>query len=150
LPSEQLQLDAILSDRAEEIAALDRRLGLVDETKLTRPLVPSDRKVELVTKASVDLLLELDELVHAHRDDRVTIENWQGQQANEVLGNVNHAFPGPRRLGRRNERTDVDSLPLAQLWLDWWGDRDGLDAVRAAAVTTTLWDRADRLEPARK
>jgi hypothetical protein len=133
--AESLQLDAILTSQAADVASVDPMLGLVDQARLTERVAPVDRGVALMTPAAAAALTALDELVHEQRETQVTL---RGDVV--LLGDVQY-LPGPLRdVGgaRRADGEAVASPPLGEIWLDWERDRsralrdaDDLELVRA-------------------
>ena len=132
---ERLQVDAILSGGDDEFAELDHRLGLVDPAQLTRPAAPRKLGATLMSAAAIAALVDLDDLVHLHREERITIPVWEGEEQ-QLLGNV-RSFPHPiARFGA----SSLSEPPLWELWRDWDArrsaasrDADGFELARALA-----------------
>ncbi|MBE9178027.1 DUF4132 domain-containing protein [Oculatella sp. LEGE 06141] len=126
-------LTGILQSETE--ATLTDALGLVQVAALT-PIAPPQviTATQIVTTPAVNCLLALDELIHQHRQTPVKII-WNGEEE-ELLGNLKWKFPhvDPKRSPAEN----LEHLPLSDVWLNWWRDRDaalrdvdGLELIRA-------------------
>jgi hypothetical protein len=79
----------------------------------------------------------LDELVHKHGTQAVSLETWQGARE-ELLANITWGFPTPSPGVSAKE--DAARLPLREVWERWYRERpksmrdaDGLELVRALA-----------------
>jgi hypothetical protein len=128
-------LTGILQSETE--ATLTDALGLVQVEELTPITSPQViTAIQVVTPAAESCLLSLDELIHQHRQTPVKII-WNGEEE-ELLGNLNWNFLhiDPQRSSEEN----LERLPLSDVWLNWWRDRDdalrdvdGLELVRAIA-----------------
>ncbi len=134
---ESRQLDAIL-DAGRRRATLDDALGLMDPAARTKPVPPRPRKRKFMTPAATALIEALDEWIEAHRETAVSIELWNGERKEELLGNIGWAFPAPKAELPVEE--DLARLPLREVWETWWSSRpkslrdtDGLEALRACA-----------------
>ena len=93
------QLDAILGAATDqEPPTLDDALGLLRGHSRPRPIPPRDIAFAATTPAATNLLLSLDEEIHANREVEVTYETF-GNETTELLGNITHFFPHPNRLG---------------------------------------------------
>jgi hypothetical protein len=132
---ERRYMDELLREERREWT-LDDALGLMDPAGLTPPAAPKKRKVAFVTPAAVACLKALDELIHEHREEPITVETYQGEQT-ELLGNASWHFPAPDR--NQPPAEEAARLPLRELWDAWWRDRpkvlrdkDGCELVRAA------------------
>ena len=135
--AEERQVRAVLSEKAVEIANLDYRLGLVDEAELTAPSVPRERNVRLTSPAADEALTSLDQLMHEQREQRVTVELWDGPHE-ELLGNL-PSLCGPFDHWPPTSAPQ-DRPPLWELWSRWEAQRptetrdtDGFELARAAA-----------------
>ncbi|HBO43080.1 MAG TPA: hypothetical protein DD670_03930, partial [Planctomycetaceae bacterium] len=143
---EQTQVDAIVGATAEQVT-LDNALGLMDPAERTPLVAPKARKVQFVTKAAVECLQSLDELVHKHRETPVRYNRW-GEEVEELLGNIEYGLPWPD--WNQPPETSTNGLPLLDLWRQWLAsrpksqrDKDGLELVRTQAwfdLTETEWD----------
>ncbi len=131
-PTETQLLTSILQSEAE--ATLTNALGLVQAADLT-PIAPLPviTATQIVTPAAENCLLALDELIHEHRQTPVKRPQ---QNSEELLGNLTWNFPhiDPKLSAAEN----LEHLPLSDVWLNWWRDRDaslrdidGLELVRA-------------------
>ena len=134
---EATMLEAVLS-RGKNVATLDDALGLCDISARTKPQPPKRHKVKFATKAAGESIKALDDLIHAHRETSIEIEQ-AGDEKTELLGNVHWGFPYVN-LDTPVEK-DVTRLPLIELWTSWWEkrpeklrDADGLELVRAVAI----------------
>ena len=130
-------LDAILS-QGQDVATLDDALGLCDNSARTKPVRPKRHKVVFVTKAAEACLESLDDLVHAHRETPIELEEHH-DRGTELLGNVRWGFPSPKNNTPIEE--DIARLPMADVWKKWYDqrpkklhDKDGLELVRAKAI----------------
>ncbi|MBD1909122.1 DUF5724 domain-containing protein [Leptolyngbya sp. FACHB-8] len=128
-------LTAILESKAE--ATLTDALGLVQVQDLTpiAPL-PTIAATQIVTDSATSCLSALDELIHEHRQTPVKI-SWNGEEE-ELLGNLTWKFP--QIDPKLSQEQNLERLPLSDVWLNWWRDRDeatrdvdGLELVRAIA-----------------
>lgn len=121
--------------QSETEATLTNALGLVQVEELT-PIAPPhvETATQIVTNAAVNCLLALDELIHDHRQTPVKVI-WDAEEE-ELLGNLTWKFP--RINWKRSPEENVERLPLSDVWLNWWRDRDaplrdgdGLELIRA-------------------
>ncbi|MGY2895552.1 DUF5724 domain-containing protein [Deinococcus sp. UYEF24] len=91
---------------------LTNGLGLFDPEKLAPLPMLQGRAHDYPqeVRRGAELLTSLDALIHAHREDPLTGEGWDGKDT-ALLGTVL-----PWQL--RQEPT-----PFSELWLEWWRDR---------------------------
>lgn len=135
LKGEQSQIDAIL-DSNRKTFTLDDALGLMDPRGRSKPVAPKKRKAPAVTAATPKLIQSLDELIHAHRKDKVRHKTLRGQEEEELLGEIVYGFPSPNV--EKPIEQQLDALPLRSVWEDWYRnrpaslkDKDGLELLRA-------------------
>lgn len=124
-----------LTGEQEKPPTLEDALGLMNADQRTS--VPQLRKQEitLVTTASMQALVGLDELIHQNREKVASYAYLSG--ARDVLvGNMH-----PAHIGLPNPRADTDihfeQVPLGRIIREWWQQRpaelrdaDGLELVR--------------------
>ena len=137
---ERQLLDAL--DGADRSAppALADGLGLydpADRTPAARPTVQLSQKI-LVSPAAEACLRALDEMIHQHRSEPVTVERPGGERE-ALLGDLAYGFPLPQHDQPRAE--NLARLPLAKDWQKWLAsrpsrlrDQDGLELLRALAA----------------
>lgn len=134
--TEGVLLDQLLDVEREE-PTLDNGLGLFDPEDCTLRVAPTlpDMPTPLVSDAARVLLSSLKELIAANGTQVVQIAGRDEM----LLGNMQYGFPGPDFA--KTPQEGWETLPLADLWLDWWDTRpaemrdpDGLEIVRALAL----------------
>ena len=135
--AERKHIESVLIARGETVT-LDNALGLADPAERTWPDKPVNRNAILHSPAAVRLVQALDDLVHEHREVRITVESWNDQKEEKLLGELYYGFQCPKD-GLSIEQ-DRARLPLAHIWEDWWVKRgkdtqdvDGLEILRARA-----------------
>jgi Family of unknown function (DUF5724)/Domain of unknown function (DUF4132) len=135
--AERQQIENIENARAEKLS-LDDALGLLNNDGRTWPARPVNRKAILHTPATVRFIAALDELVHQHRETKITYEGWNDQPTEEPLSEVHYSFPNPKP--ELSFEADRARLPLADIWEKFWAERpkdlrddDGFEALRAWA-----------------
>ena len=141
----QILLEGILSEEVEKVS-LDDALGLMNPQKRSKPKPPQSRttlfgrgsKVELGSKAAVEILKSLENLIDQHRTDTVELAYWETKKS-ELLGNVSYGFPNPDPSQPLEQ--DLVRLPLRETWESWWQNRpadlrdpDGFELFRASAI----------------
>ncbi len=136
---ETTQLDAINNVGAEKLT-LENGLGLFDLADRTPVVPPKKRKVKFITDAAVACLKSLDDLVHEHREEVVTIVNYEGNNERHLLGNLGWSFPSPE--WHKAPSASDRECPLQQVWEKWRDKRkrklkdgDGFEIVRAHILT---------------
>ncbi|MEX0654404.1 MAG: DUF5724 domain-containing protein [Phycisphaeraceae bacterium] len=152
---ERALIAPLLGDRVQRPTLKDG-LGLFDPARLTPPRPLHARDTKLASPAALGLLTSLDDFVHAHRETPMTIERSWGDNEQTLLGNAQYCLTGAAMLGLAGEAEPA--FPLADLWSEWdeqrsaeLRDEDGLELVRAAALTSlinwrgTFEDRGDLL-----
>ncbi len=87
-------------------------LGLFDPARLAPLPVLAERAHDYPkeVRRGTELLTSLDALIHAHREDPLTGEGWDGEDT-VLLGTLR-----PYLLSR-------EPTPFAELWLEWWQKR---------------------------
>lgn len=131
---EQAHFDALAQDKAV-VATLDDALGLLNPADRSPAIPPRDLHAPFFTDAAIACLKSLDELVHEHRETSIKYDTYRGKQE-ELLGNVQWGFPGPRYDKPRDK--EISRLPLAEVWTKWYAERgpklrdaDGFELLRA-------------------
>src|SRR5690606_19297616 len=97
---------------------------------------PQARKVQFFTPAAWACLKSLDELVQKHRNTPLK-DSAKGRENDErLLGACDWWFC--RLYRHKSPAADAESLPLRELWEQWWAerpaaqrDKDGLEILRA-------------------
>ncbi|MBZ0319218.1 MAG: DUF5724 domain-containing protein [Anaerolineae bacterium] len=117
--AEETALRGILQAE-EKIATLQDGLGLFNPKDRTKPLNPRKLKVQLTTSAAIACLKSLDELIHEHRTEAITVKTWQGEQ--EVLLGDAHSLVYPD--GKLPIPEQVSRFPLRDVWENWWENRE--------------------------
>lgn len=118
--AEETALKGILQ-REEKIATLEDGLGLFNPQERTKPTKPRQQKAQLKTPAAIACLKSLDELIHKHRTESITVTTWQGEQE-VLLGDAHYSVIYPD--GQLPIPEQVSKLPLRELWENWWQNRD--------------------------
>lgn len=138
--AEATQLDVLLgsaSGQTEAYAEMEY-LGLGDPGDRTPARRPADHAIDLCTPAALEVLRRLDDLVHEHRDDEITLTGWDGTPHSVLLGDAyGLGLAWPPRAPAGGE----EPLPLREVWEAWYEsrplearDEDGGDLLRAAVV----------------
>ncbi len=133
---ESALLDQLLDIERKE-PTLDDGLGLFDPKDCTPRVAPTPPNLPtpLVTDAARALLTSLKELIEANGTRAIQIAGRDEM----LLGNMQYGFPEPDFT--KTQAENWETLPLADLWLNWWDarpaemrDADGLEIVRALAL----------------
>jgi hypothetical protein len=119
------------------VVSLGDALGLAERKAMTSVGMLKVKREVLVDSAATRACLNaLDELVHQHRQTPIKTINNQGEEIEVLLGNVTWNFPTAD--SSLSEEENEANLPLADVWLNWWHDRDetcrdedGMELVRA-------------------
>jgi hypothetical protein len=132
---EQTQLDAILGETTDTLS-LENALGLMNPADLSPIVAPRPHEAEFVTPAAVACLQALDALVEEHKNDRVKVQTYRGEQE-ELLGNCQWGLPRPDRS--QPHQKELTKFPLRELFETWFQSRpasqrdaDGFELLRAA------------------
>lgn len=144
---EQGQIDAVLGASAETLS-LDDALGLMNPAERS-PVIPvKSRKVQFLSAAAVACLSSLDELVNENRETPIKFKTWQGEDKEDLLGNVSWGFPSPD--WDKPPEAARENLPLANVWEQWYAerakalrDKDGFELLRAEVwleVSKSEWE----------
>jgi hypothetical protein len=123
-------LTGILQSETEP--TLTDALGLVQLADLTPIALPQNvTPTPVVSEPALACLLSLDQLIHEHRQTPVKIGTEE-----ELLGNLDWRFA--RLDPNLSPESNLATLPLSDVWLNWWRDRpttlrdaDGLELIRA-------------------
>ena len=133
---EQQHIEAILGN--EETLTFDNALGLMDPAKLTPVVSAKRKKVRVTSKASVELVKQLDALVDKHRDEPVVYPRKGDDEVLDTSSNTLGSSYG-LRTPTYGEAPDLKQLPLAEIWTEYWDNRgketrdaDGLEVERAS------------------
>lgn len=96
---------------------LENGLGLFDPGRLAPLPVLQERPHDYPeeVRRGAELLASLDALIHAHREDPLTGEGWDGQN----LDGGDTVLLGTMRPYLLSQ----EPTPFAELWLDWWQNR---------------------------
>lgn len=144
--AEQRTLDALAGSTAPA-PTLEDGLGLFDPRQRTAPRPPRMRRHLLggldhrpfASAASAACLSDLDNLVHQHRTEPITMRDYPSGTREELLGNIRYGFPSPA-IGT-SAAEDAARLPLRAAWEGWWSgrppalrDMDGCELLRARAA----------------
>lgn len=129
---EQTHLAAIEAQASPSAGyTLENGLGLLDPSKRSTGQPPRARKCVFWTPAAKACLQSLDDLIHEHREEPVTIYKQV-----VLLGTVTYGFPHAHR-GKKA----LKELPLREIWEGWLKarkkslrDKDGLELYRAQLV----------------
>ena len=135
-------LDALL-DVGRVEPTLDDALGLMDPANRSKPTPPkmprkwlvfTGEKTPLESDAAEACAQSLDKLIHQYREAEVTLEHYNGEKEQKLLGSVQHGFPVPPSTGGES----AARLPLHDIWQTWWETRpknqrdpDGFELLRA-------------------
>ncbi len=150
-------LEAIPGVATGPQATLQDALGLMNPAGRTGPTSPRSLPgFRADTPAAIALVRDLDRLVHAHREEEVTLVRFQDEEVDEpedadgrspelriirttLLGNLEWGLPDPDH-STPIER-DLARLPLAEIWLEWlcsrsetMRDPDGFELQRAGVL----------------
>lgn len=134
--AETAQFDAILAEERPAYS-LDDALGLSPPSARTPIATPQRRRVELVTRATRELLVALDALVAQHAATSIAIESpYDHHRTETTLGELRTwAVVRPADGDRAASRA---AMPLREVFEAFWSarpatmrDTDGLEGVRA-------------------
>lgn len=134
---EETRLTLIAAESKSQ-ATLDDALGLMNPAERATITPPRKIKVTTITKAAVNCLKSLEELVHQHRAESFSVTYAHTRQSFDyVLGAVNH-WQFPRPDSTKRPETELTRLPMADIWTTWeknrpaaLRDKDGLELLRA-------------------
>jgi hypothetical protein len=128
----------IVLNPASRPPTLENGLGLFDLADRTPVVPPKNRKVKLVTPASIAFLKSLDAFIHEHRDKTYIDKTRKDKPEEKVLGSIRWAWEFPGTNIKLSAAKDRENLPLLELWQEWWQNRpastrdaDGLELIRA-------------------
>lgn len=132
---EEGQLSAIDdSDRA--VLSLDNALGLMDPSGRSPVFTPKKKKVLTISKAAIECLKSLDELIHSHRTTIVTVEHRKTKE-DKPLGELS-SYEFPTFTSARRAEPQLNKVPLFEVWKAWADkrtaslrDKDGLELLRS-------------------
>ena len=146
LKEEQTQLKAIALS-AEQRYTLEDALGLANPENRTPPAAMKPKKVSMASKAAMDIILELEKLIHANRKEMATADSWRGKEEKPFGEFSAYEFPALNRT--KPMRKQWDKFPLAQVWRDWAAkrpaklkDKDGFELLKAWQYCE-FWDEYD-------
>lgn len=147
--AEEIQLVGIEeSDRPTW--TLDDGLGLMDPAGRTPVVKPKKKKVPLITKASLECIKSLDNLVHELRDESVVCKGW-GSAEEVLLGEISYHLP--HFSSDKPIAKQVKEYPLWSTWEKWkkgrpakLRDKDGLELLRASLLCDKREYHLDRLD----
>lgn len=147
---EQTQIDAIVTTDCD-VPTLDDALGLMDPAARTMPPRPQHRNVAYMTPAAFACLKSLYVLIEANRNTPVNLGD-ENRSREWLLGSSPYTISSPHH--NKPIREQLDSLPLAQLWEDWYANRgselkddDGLELERAGVRLSLFIDRYPNSDP---
>ncbi len=127
---QQTQIDKILSSE-DKPETMDDALGLLSGKTLTKAIAPKPKKVTYFSAASIEVIKQLDALVHEHALVETDKPEWGEEQ---LLGNSFINSP-KRNVPVKNQ---LSQLPLADIWIAWLKarpastrDSEGLELIRA-------------------
>ncbi len=134
-PAEKAMTEPLTSDTHEK-ATLENALGLLDMTKLSRfgpPTMPIPVP-DLEGCAATPILYALEALIEKHKEAEV--KSPYSDEDTYLLGTNAYWFPSPRM--DMPLETDIERLPLRDIWTDFWQQRpaelrdpDGRELMRA-------------------
>jgi HEAT repeat protein len=139
-------LETILGEQETQVT-LESGLGLYDPSKRTPTITPKNHIKGLILnrggqtfvgKKTLELIKELDTLIHAKRETPVTVINWNGS-SEELLGNLKYGIWHPTMWKDGKHVLNTQDIPLREDWETWWHSRpknlqdDSFDALRAWA-----------------
>jgi hypothetical protein len=135
--AERQQLDVVLAAGVEPPTLADA-LGLIRHEDRTWPDGPLMRDVRFHSPAARRIVLALDDLFVANAQEIVTFRESDGEVRKCLLAELRWGIPNPDP--RRTFEEDLQRLPLADVWKDWWRtrgpefrDADGMELLRACA-----------------
>lgn len=138
---EEIQLQGI-SDSNKANWSLKNALGLMDSKGISKVAQPKMKKVTLITKAAIDCMKSLDDLIHKNRDVPVRYKKWN-EWTNCLFGEIEYGLPNidvKKPLEKQFER-----FPLWDTWAQWrdqrpssMRDKDGLELLRSLVACSAL------------
>lgn len=133
--AERVDLEAFLG-RTEAPPTLEDGLGLAAPAHRTKPEMPRKRICVLLTRAVPACIASLDELIHAHREERITLTTWNGANEEILLGAATHRFPRP--WPKADDSETLEDFPMKAIWTAWCENRssrerdsDGFELLRS-------------------
>jgi predicted DNA-binding WGR domain protein len=145
-PTEEVQLKEI-SQVDRRAYKLDDALGLMDPAGRSPVIKPKKQKIPLITRAAIECIKSLDDLVHAHRAVPVRYKSWR-QWEEQLLGEVGYGLPAIRL--KKPLPPQLQRFPLWETWAKWRDERpsrlrdqDGLELLRALAAIEMMDDSYD-------
>ena len=146
--AEAQQLDQLGTVSASTLSLVDA-LGLIRTEERTWPGKPVDRRVALHSEVAMRLITTLDDFIHTLRDTSISIELWNEQTEQKLIGEIRYGFPSPKLELSLDQ--DAARLPLWHVWEEWWNrrgsdlrDSDGFELLRAFTWINFLQERAFR------
>lgn len=143
---EETQLKSIAL-AAQQRYSFEDALGLASPENRTPPEAMKPKKVSMASKAAVDIILELEKLIHANRKEMATADSWRGKEEKPLGEFSAYDFPALNRS--KPMRKQWDKFPLAQVWRDWAAkrprklkDKDGFELLKAWQYCE-FWDEYD-------
>lgn len=146
-----------------EEATLDDCLGLVPAGSRAPLYKPSVQDVPTQTEAAKACLTSLAKLFLEHGETEIDVQHDDDNDFGlGIAGNKAHIsshFPSPYRFARKSN-SDAEAalakLPLRDVWMQWISERskklrddDGLELVRAWAITNGWYDNWTKLLPSK-
>ncbi|MCF6313185.1 MAG: DUF5724 domain-containing protein [Verrucomicrobiales bacterium] len=136
MSKEEQTLLTALRSASEKPLTLEDGLGLMDRSRLTLAPPPKMKRFKIDTPAAVGVIQDLNRLIHENRKQEITFENYDDEEATEILGAISWRFPTPDRDKPVSEQWQ--KLPLREVWETWLverntklRDKDGLELLRA-------------------
>lgn len=134
---DEIQLKGIAESHRASLT-MDNALGLLDPAGRSPIPTPKKLKPKLITKAALECIRSLDNLVHKHRAVSIRYKRW-GTWEESPLGSVDYGLPSLNLKKPLNNQ--LKELPLWETWKQWRDsrpaklkDKDGLELLRALAA----------------
>ncbi len=140
---EERQLKSIEdADRTRYTA--DDGFGFLDNDARSPLVTPEPQKrFTAISKASLACLKDLDDLIHKHRKEIVTVRSWDGIK-DVPLGEAYSSLPSLNL--KKPLRPQRDKFPLIEIWEKWkkgrpakLKDKDGLELLRATVALEYMY-----------
>jgi hypothetical protein len=136
LSDQELSPIEAVENAGRPVPSLDDALGLMDPARRTKPIKPRLRKTAFLTKATLECLKSLDDLIAANRETPVTYQSHQGPQEGLLGSLYGWALSSPDLKLPADK--DAERLVLRGLWEGWFAkrpsglrDKDGCELLRA-------------------
>lgn len=121
--AEKAMTEPLTSD-THEVVTLDNALGLLDHTKLSKPVAPVERnRYTYRTESSRHIIDGLNEFIEKHKETPVPIRNYSDDSTETLLGNITYVWYFPQPDNTNTIEQEYAKLPFLKLLMEWWDNR---------------------------